>query len=417
MARPLVVGRRGQGDDAPAARGDRRGSRRGALRARRRRERPAPRAARDAGGPRDRRRRHRRPRRARNRLRTRSPQEVRSWQPLERSSAGNAGRRELAAADRRHVQPVRRSLLRRERLARYLEAKRGAPIVLVGEAAGYRGARVSGSRSPPSASSPARGPAEATATIVHRVLAELGLEDDVLLWNVVPTHPHEPDARIEPAADARRGRRASPFLDALARGRRVVAVGRLAEEVTGAPYVRHPSHGGASAFRGALETPAPECYDSAPAARLSALLRIRMKTYNAKPGEVDSPLVRRRRRGPDPRPPRDPDRRHAARQGQAAVHAARRHGRLRRRRERREDRGHRQQARPEDVPPPLRLSGRAAEPAAARAARPAADRGAPQGGQGHAPAQPARARTDQRSSRSTPAPSIRTRLRRQPLLK
>jgi hypothetical protein len=25
--------------------------------------------------------------------------------------------------------------------------------------------------------------------IVHRVLAELGIEEDVLLWNVVPTHP------------------------------------------------------------------------------------------------------------------------------------------------------------------------------------------------------------------------------------
>jgi len=32
----------------------------------------------------------------------------------------------------------------RERLARYLEARRGAPILLVGEAPGYRGARVSG---------------------------------------------------------------------------------------------------------------------------------------------------------------------------------------------------------------------------------------------------------------------------------
>ena len=41
-------------------------------------------------------------------------------------------------------------------------------------------------------------------------------------------------------------------------------------------------------------------------------------------------LVPRRRRGQDPRPARDPDRRHAARQAQAAVHAARRHRRLRR---------------------------------------------------------------------------------------
>ena len=33
------------------------------------------------------------------------------------------------------------------------------------------------------------GPAEASATIVQRVLAELGVTADVLLWNVVPTHP------------------------------------------------------------------------------------------------------------------------------------------------------------------------------------------------------------------------------------
>ena len=34
--------------------------------------------------------------------------------------------------------------VRRERLRRYLEARWSAPILLVGEAAGFRGARVSG---------------------------------------------------------------------------------------------------------------------------------------------------------------------------------------------------------------------------------------------------------------------------------
>jgi hypothetical protein len=38
----------------------------------------------------------------------------------------------------------------------------------------------------------------------------------------------------------------------LARGRRVIAVGRLAEAVLAAPAVRHPSHGGARAFRDGL---------------------------------------------------------------------------------------------------------------------------------------------------------------------
>ena len=82
------------------------------------------------------------------------------------------------------------------------------------------------------------------------MLAELGLEDDVLLWNVVPTHPHEPDRPYTNRRPTRAEVEASsPFLEGVARGRRLIAVGRLAQAVTGAPYVRHPSHGGASAFR------------------------------------------------------------------------------------------------------------------------------------------------------------------------
>jgi hypothetical protein len=42
------------------------------------------------------------------------------------------------------------------------------------------------------------------------------------------------------------------WLEEIARGRCVIAVGRLAQRVTGAPYVRHPSHGGAEAFRTGL---------------------------------------------------------------------------------------------------------------------------------------------------------------------
>ena len=61
-------------------------------------------------------------------------------------------------------------------------------------------------------------------------------------------------------------------------GRRVIAIGRVAAGATGAPYVRHPSHGGASAFaEGLLQSAAgaPPC---------AAFLR--MKTYTAKPGEI-----------------------------------------------------------------------------------------------------------------------------------
>jgi uracil-DNA glycosylase len=145
------------------------------------------------------------------------------------------------------------SALRRERLAAYLESRRRAPILLVGEAAGYRGARVSGLPFTSERQLTGSGPAEATATIVQRVLAELGLAEDVLLWNLVPTHPHRPGepgsnrapTRAEIAAAGR-------FLEPLAAGRRVLAVGRLAHATLGGPYLRHPSHGGAQDFRAAL---------------------------------------------------------------------------------------------------------------------------------------------------------------------
>ena len=138
----------------------------------------------------------------------------------------------------------------RQRLRRYLEARRRAAVLLVGEAAGYRGARVSGIPFTSERQLTGSGPAEASATVVHRVLGELGLEEDVLLWNVVPTHPGTARSNRRPTRAEVEG--GLSFLEALARGRRVVAVGRVAEEATGAPYVRHPSRGGAARFRAGL---------------------------------------------------------------------------------------------------------------------------------------------------------------------
>jgi uracil-DNA glycosylase len=143
-----------------------------------------------------------------------------------------------------------RSPLRRERLRAYLDARAGASIVLVGEAAGYRGARISGIPFTSERQLTGRGPAEASATIVHRVLAELGAEHDVLLWNVVPTHPGTATSNRAPSRaeiDAAR-----PFLDEMTRGRTVIAVGRVAAAALDAPYVRHPSHGGAATFASGL---------------------------------------------------------------------------------------------------------------------------------------------------------------------
>jgi uracil-DNA glycosylase len=120
----------------------------------------------------------------------------------------------------------------------------------VGEAAGYRGARISGIPFTSERQLTGSGLSETSATIVHRTLRELDLEEAVLLWNIVPTHPgtatsNRSPTRLEVAAGL-------PFARELSRGRRVLAVGRVAEAALGVPYVRHPSRGGAAAFRETL---------------------------------------------------------------------------------------------------------------------------------------------------------------------
>lgn len=142
------------------------------------------------------------------------------------------------------------SELRRRRLGDYLERRRDARFVLVGEAAGYRGARVSGIPFTSERQLTGAGPAEATATIVRETLAVLELEDDVLLWNVVPTHPGTEATNRRPTSAEVTD--AMPFLLEIVAGRTPVAVGRVAHAVLGGSYVRHPSHGGAAAFREGL---------------------------------------------------------------------------------------------------------------------------------------------------------------------
>ncbi len=136
--------------------------------------------------------------------------------------------------------------LRRDRLQGYLAALADAPVLLVGEAPGYRGARVSGIPFTSERQLTGTGPAEATATIVHRVLRELGRSGEVLLWNVVPTHPGTATSNRAPTRAEVEG--GLPFLERLAAGRRTIAVGRVAQAVLGGPHVRHPSHGGAREF-------------------------------------------------------------------------------------------------------------------------------------------------------------------------
>lgn len=156
-------------------------------------------------------------------------------------------RAEIGATYNFYAEGLRAPLLK-ARLRAYLDRHGDSPILLVGEAAGFRGARVSGLPFTSERQLTGTGPGEATATIVRRVLAELGI--DALCWNVVPTHPGTATSNRRPTGAEVAA--ATPFLDELSAGRRVLAVGRLAERVTGAPYVRHPSHGGAASFRAGL---------------------------------------------------------------------------------------------------------------------------------------------------------------------
>jgi uracil-DNA glycosylase len=142
------------------------------------------------------------------------------------------------------------SQLRRRRLAAYLIARSSARLLLVAEAPGYRGTRVSGVPLTSERQLTGVGPAEATATIVQAVLAELRIESDVLLWNIVPTHPGTECSNRAPTRQEIEA--SAPFLAELAEGRRLIAIGRVAHARIGGPYVRHPSHGGAAAFRAGL---------------------------------------------------------------------------------------------------------------------------------------------------------------------
>ena len=143
-----------------------------------------------------------------------------------------------------------RAPLLRERLVRYLDERGDAPLLLVGEAPGYRGARISGIPFTSERQLTGRGPAEATATVVHRVLGELGLEERILLWNAVPTHPGTERSNRAPSATEVEAGRQFAFL--LGLGRYVIPVGRVAESALGIPGIRHPARGGARAFRAAL---------------------------------------------------------------------------------------------------------------------------------------------------------------------
>ena len=172
---------------------------------------------------------------------------------------------------------------RRERLRRHLAAP-NVRVVIVGEAPGARGARVSGvaftsERLIQQGAIPRLGAAsgrlstrrlpwsEASATIMWGALYKEGLAEDTVMWNAYPWHPHPPGL-------PHKNRRPSPaerthglaHLEALMRcvpGAVAVAVGEDAKQSLmdiGVPAraIRHPSYGGATVFREQLARLAAE---------------------------------------------------------------------------------------------------------------------------------------------------------------
>lgn len=159
--------------------------------------------------------------------------------------------------------------IRLANLRSYLDERGDAPVLALGEAAGYQGMRWSGiaftserdlQRWGPPYQPTCRGArcwSEPSGTMVHRLLEQVGMERRVALWNSVPTHPHVPGQPLSnrrPTADEIAG--GWPFTErllAILPARLVVAVGRVAEAVLaahGVPhrYVRHPANAGGAQF-------------------------------------------------------------------------------------------------------------------------------------------------------------------------
>ncbi|RKO21005.1 hypothetical protein D7Z96_17540 [Pseudarthrobacter phenanthrenivorans] len=179
-----------------------------------------------------------------------------------------------------HVVPD--NALRRRNLELYLQEMldRAPKVLLLGEAPGFRGMRITGVpfTNRTMFQGPANGfglfgpgkgyslpadaagvAAEPTATVMWDVLAELQFLP--LLWSACPWHTHIPGKpqsnRTPTAADARLG---TPFWQSLAELFHidtVVAVGNVAHRSLmhsglDVPKVRHPAHGGRSGFKNGL---------------------------------------------------------------------------------------------------------------------------------------------------------------------
>lgn len=175
-----------------------------------------------------------------------------------------------------HADPA--NAVRRRNLIRYLEqlAERGASTLLVGEAPGYRGMRITGvpftntailARGIPEFDllGTANGyalpdplpevAAEPTATVMWTTLVELDVVP--VLWSAFPLHPHRPGApltnRKPTASETAAWSWSWQELERIFGIEAVVAVGNVAAEALSragrsVPRVRHPAHGGRAEF-------------------------------------------------------------------------------------------------------------------------------------------------------------------------
>jgi uracil-DNA glycosylase len=164
-----------------------------------------------------------------------------------------------------------------DRLRQHLDCK--ARMILVGEAPGYQGCRYSGvaftserllmEGKVPRIQAPEerltdrhRAFSEPSATTVWRVLMELGLQDEAILWNAVQLHPHLPGVpwsnRPPTAHEVALGAPALRLLRKAFPQATIIPIGKKAERlladsgITAAPYVRHPANGGAAKFEEGL---------------------------------------------------------------------------------------------------------------------------------------------------------------------
>jgi uracil-DNA glycosylase len=169
------------------------------------------------------------------------------------------------------------AVARQRRLAAHLSAP--VRFVLIGEAAGYQGCKVSGipftserlllEGAIPRVTAPAsrltsraRPWSEPSATTVWKTLHTLGIAADTVLWNAYPWHPHKPGTphsnRTPTRSERLAGVEVLQSLLALVPQARVFAVGRnaeasLAELGIACTALRHPSMGGAMEFSRQLQ--------------------------------------------------------------------------------------------------------------------------------------------------------------------